>query len=272
MAQDRLLEKTTFRALGIPTADFVAVNSLEDARGAFAQLGSMILKTRRLGYDGKGQARVSSAAHLEQAYDSLCGAPAIAEAFVPFERELSVIVCRGHDGQNVVYPLTENIHEQGMLRKSIAPAHGLTRELSQASTEVALRLAEHLNYVGVLTLELFQLHEQLIANEFAPRVHNSGHWTIEGCVTSQFENHVRAVVGLPLGCTSLRRPAVMLNLIGQVPPLAHLLALKDCHVHDYEKVPRAGRKVGHVTCLGDTAEEAESRARSVAALIARQGH
>lgn len=267
VSQDRYTEKTTFQRLGIPTAEFVRVDSLEQARDAFDQLGPIVLKTRRFGYDGKGQARALHPSDVEAAYESLGGESAIAEALVPFDRELSVIVCRARDGAIVVYPLTQNVHRHGILHKSVAPAPDLTPELAAQAEAAVTRLADHLKYVGVLTLELFQVGSLLIANEFAPRVHNSGHWTIEGAITSQFENHVRAVTGLPLGSTRLRSPAVMINLIGKVPPLSALLAVEDCHVHDYEKEPRDQRKVGHVTCLGATPEEAQSRSSVVESVI-----
>lgn len=265
-AQDRWVEKNAFLELGIPTAAFRQIDSLDQAIAAYEELGPIVLKTRRFGYDGKGQAVVRKREELEAGYSSLNGAPAIAEELIPFQRELSIIVCRGQgEGPAPVeiYPLTENVHRSGILHASTAPALELTEELSEQANTYAKRLVEHLDYVGVLALELFQVEGRLLANEFAPRVHNSGHWTIEGAVTSQFENHVRAVTGLPLGSAALRCPTVMVNLIGRVPPLASLLQLTDTHVHDYAKSPRAGRKVGHVTCLGKTTEEAKSRAALV---------
>lgn len=266
-AQDRWVEKNAFLELGIPTAAFRKVDSLEDALAAFEELGPIVLKTRRFGYDGKGQAVIRAREDLEAGYTSLQGAPAIAEELVSFQRELSILICRGQAEGTApieIYPLTENVHRNGILHTSTAPAVNLTPELSEQADSYAKRLVEHLDYVGVLALELFQVDGKLVANEFAPRVHNSGHWTIEGAVTSQFENHVRAVMGLPLGSAALRSPSVMTNLIGRVPALPSLLALRDTHVHDYSKAPRAGRKVGHVTCVGKTTEEAQERAAQVA--------
>ena len=260
VSQDRWVEKNTFQKLGIPTPAFLKVDSLEDAQDAFKRLGPLVLKTRKFGYDGKGQAVVRSAQNLSEAYMQLNGAPAIAEELVPFEREISVITCRGRDGQTVVYPVTENIHKKGVLHKSLAPAPGLSPVLVAEAQDMAQRLVDHFNYVGVLALELFQVDGTLKANEFAPRVHNSGHWTMEGAVTSQFENHVRAVCDLPLGCADLRAPSVMLNLIGEIPPRTQLLSITDAHLHDYAKPARPGRKVGHLTCLGATLKEASERA------------
>lgn len=247
VAQDRWLEKSTFRELGIGTPRFVKVDSKSDAERAFAELGPLVLKTRRGGYDGKGQRVVRAASELESAYAEFQGIAAIAEELVPFERELSVIVCRGIDGSSVVYPLTQNHHEAGILRTSIAPAPHLTAELQAEAERSARALVDHFNYVGVLALELFEVGGKLLANEFAPRVHNSGHWTIEGARTSQFENHVRAVVGLPLGDPSALCPSVMLNCIGAMPDRATCLRVPDAHVHDYGKEARKGRKVGHIT-------------------------
>lgn len=269
VSQDRFTEKSTFRALGIDMAEFATVDSLTDARSAFSTLGPLVLKTRRFGYDGKGQAVVRQAAELERAYESLKGAPAIAEQLILFERELSIIAVRGRDGTIATYPLSQNTHKSGILHTSIAPAPHVEPELAHQADEMVRKLLSHLSYVGVLALELFQSEGKLLANEFAPRVHNSGHWTIEGAVTSQFENHLRAVCGLPLGATQLRAPSVMTNLIGSIPPHDEILALPDCHLHDYQKAPRAGRKVGHVTTLGPDLETAQAIASQIASLISR---
>lgn len=269
IAQDRWSEKTRFRELGIETAEFRPATTLDQARAAFDDLGPMVLKTRRFGYDGKGQAVVRTRDELERAHGSLNGAPAIAEELVPFKRELSIIACRSRHGQIVCYPLTENHHEGGILRTSIAPAAHVSERTRARAESMARDLLEHLDYVGVLALELFDVDGKLVANEFAPRVHNSGHWTIEGAVTSQFENHVRAVCGFPLGSTELRSPAVMTNLIGSIPDRCALLELSDSHLHDYDKAPRAGRKVGHVTTLGATPEAAMEKARRVQEVVSR---
>lgn len=267
VSQDRFTEKSTFRELGIETARFLTVDSSDDARAAFLALGPLVLKTRRFGYDGKGQAVVRKESDLEAAYEALKGAPAIAEELIPFDRELSVIAVRAPSGEIAVYPLSQNTHKNGILQTSVAPAPTVSAELSMQAEEMVQRLISHLSYVGVLALELFQVGEKLLANEFAPRVHNSGHWTIEGAVTSQFENHIRAVCGLPLGRTTLRAPSVMTNLIGSIPPREEILALPDCHLHDYQKAPRAGRKVGHVTTLGADLPAAQAVAEKLAHLI-----
>jgi 5-(carboxyamino)imidazole ribonucleotide synthase len=268
VAQDRLLEKSTFLELGIPTPRFFAVDTLADAERAFEALGPLVLKTRRFGYDGKGQARVLARGEVTTAFESLAGAPAIAEELVRFDRELSVLVCRGRSGELALYPLVQNEHRDGILVRSEAPAPAVSAALAEAAIGAASRLSTHLDYVGVLALELFVVGERIFANEFAPRVHNSGHWTLEGARTSQFENHVRAVFGLPLGSTAPVGHAVMLNLLGSVPPAAGLLAVEDAHLHDYAKRPRAGRKVGHVTVRAEQAELARARAAELAALIA----
>jgi 5-(carboxyamino)imidazole ribonucleotide synthase len=227
LGQDRLVEKELFRRLGIPTARF----------GPLSETGlPALVKSRRMGYDGKGQRRVDEDAEI--------GEHELAEELVAFERELSLIAVRARDGETRYWPLVENVHRDGVLRVSRSPA----RAAPQAEAEdVAGRLLDELGYIGVLALELFEVEGRLLANEFAPRVHNSGHWTIEGAVTSQFENHLRAILGLPLGSTAATGEVVLLNLIGGAPAPADLLALPGAHLHLYAKEPRRGRKVGHVT-------------------------
>jgi 5-(carboxyamino)imidazole ribonucleotide synthase len=266
VAQDRLNEKTTFQALGIDTPRFLRVDSGADVERAFADLGPLVLKTRRLGYDGKGQVVVRTAEAARAAFEAIGSVPAIAEELVPFEMEVSAIVCRGRDGSFACYPITHNVHRQGILAISEAPA-AVSTLLAEHATLAAQKLAEHFSYVGVLALELFCVGGRLLANEFAPRVHNSGHWTIEGAKTSQFENHVRAVCGLPLGSAELLSPSVMVNLIGKVPPRERLLALPDVHLHDYGKDPRAGRKVGHVTARAQTVDEARRLGAEIERII-----
>jgi len=244
-AQDRLFEKRLFRKLGIPTPGFAAVDNPADLKRAVSELGlPAILKTRRLGYDGKGQSVLKLPGDLDQAWNALGGVPCILEAFVPFERELSVIAVRASDGQRAVYPLSENTHRDGILRLALSRPDDPQQEMAET---LVGRLVDDLDYVGVIALELFQTPEGLLANEFAPRVHNSGHWTIEGAETSQFENHVRAVMGLPLGSTAAVGHAAMVNFIGAMPDPAAVLALPLTHLHAYDKAPRAGRKVGHAT-------------------------
>jgi len=267
VSQDRFIEKNRFLELGIPTPRFLPVDNLADAQHAFSVLGPMIMKTRRLGYDGKGQAVVRRRGDVDEAYEKLAGASAIAEQIVAFDREISVLGCRSQHGELLFYPVVENVHREGILRTTIAPAPDLRPTLVEAAQRAVAALMDHLNYVGVLALELFVVGDQLIANEFAPRVHNSGHWTIEGAFTSQFENHVRAVCGLPLGSTALRCPAVMTNLIGDIPDRHALLAIDGAHLHDYGKDPRAGRKVGHVTVLGASLSEALAKTKQIEALL-----
>lgn len=256
IAQDRLHEKRFFRSLDIPTAPFEPVDTPEDLDRALARIGTpAILKTRRFGYDGKGQYVLRSPDDAPHAWQALGGVPLILEGFVPFDRELSIIGVRGRSGELAFYPLVENHHREGILRLSIAPAPGWTPELQAQAESEARRVLERLGYVGVLTIELFACGDVLVANEMACRVHNSGHWTIEGSIASQFENHVRAVCGLPLGSTRSLGASAMLNFIGDHPPVAEMLAIPDLHVHLYGKSPRAGRKVGHATlCAADGAE------------------
>lgn len=255
--RDRLNEKRLFRTLGIPTAPFAAVDCRADLDAAVEEIGlPAVLKTRTLGYDGKGQAVLREPADLDGAWGQLGGVPLILEGFVGFEREVSIIAARGRDGATACYPLSENVHREGILRLS----HCRRDDPQQAVAEgFATRLLDLLDYVGVLALELFQAGDRLLANEMAPRVHNSGHWTIEGAETSQFENHMRAVAGLPLGSTDPVGHSAMLNLIGHVPPREAILAVAGAHLHDYGKAPRAGRKVGHVTIRAATAETLEQR-------------
>ena len=250
-AQDRLAEKTLFRDLGIPVPDFVPVASREELEAAVARVGApCILKTRRLGYDGKGQFRIRAAGDAGAAWDAL-GAQAgtvglILEAFVRFERELSVVAMRGRGGEFRSWPLTENWHVDGVLSASLAPA-SVDPSMAAQAIDHARRLAEAMDYVGVFALELFQREGVLLANELAPRVHNSGHWTIEGSETSQFQNHLRAVLGLPPGATDPIGHACMLNWIGAMPEAGAVLRERGGHWHDYGKAPRDGRKVGHAT-------------------------
>jgi 5-(carboxyamino)imidazole ribonucleotide synthase len=257
--QDRLAEKTLFRETGIPVPEFSDVISREALVAAIAVIGTpAILKTRRLGYDGKGQFRIRSFDDVDAAWQAL-GPQAdtvglILEAFVPFERELSVVAVRGRGGEFRTWPLTENWHVDGVLSASLAPAKA-DDALVATAFDYARRLAEKLDYVGVLALELFCHGGVLLANELAPRVHNSGHWTIEGAETSQFQNHLRAVLGLPLGATRMRGHACMLNWIGTLPDAAALLQVGGAHWHDYGKSPRIGRKVGHATLRADSPVE-----------------
>ncbi len=255
VAQDRLAEKSLFRELGIPTPNFAAVGDRAGLELAICEIGlPAILKTRRGGYDGKGQAVLLTPADIELAWQQLGGEPLILEQFVAFERELSVIAVRDLAGNFAVYPLTTNHHRDGILRLSLAPATEAVAVKLTAEVYAA-RLLKHLGYVGVLALEMFEVDGELWANEIAPRVHNSGHWTIEGAESSQFENHLRAICGLPLGTTGAVGYSAMLNLIGGVPDLATLLAVEGAHPHLYGKEARRGRKLGHITLRADDEEE-----------------
>jgi 5-(carboxyamino)imidazole ribonucleotide synthase len=252
VSQDRLEEKNLFRKLGLATPDFAVVDSLQDLERAVADIGlPAILKTRRLGYDGKGQFRLREAGDVEAAWAELGGVALILERFVAFERELSVLGVRSSTGQFASYPLVENWHASGILSASLAPA-AVSAGLAEAALEAARTLAAALDYVGVFALELFLVEGRLMANEMAPRVHNSGHWTIEGADTSQFENHLRAVLGAPLGSTAPRGKSAMLNWVGHLPARDVALGEPAAHWHDYGKSPRAGRKVGHLTLCADS--------------------
>ncbi len=248
VSQDRLLEKRLFRELKIATADFVPVDRPEDLRTGLDTVGlPAVLKTRREGYDGKGQAVLAREEDARVAWERLGGRPLLLEAFVAFSREVSILAVRSTRGETVSYPLVENHHREGILRLSLAPAPEAGAALEAQAREAASRVMAHLGYAGVLALEFFELEGRLLANEMAPRVHNSGHWTIEGAETSQFENHLRAILGLPLGSAAPRGRCAIVNLIGEVPPLAELAASPGARVHLYGKSPRPGRKLGHVT-------------------------
>jgi len=260
VSQERLAEKRFFQSLGIPTPPFAGIENEADFHTAIRDIGlPAVLKTRRFGYDGKGQAVIRTQADADAAWQRLGGRPLILEGFVRFDRELSIIAVRGRDGQIVTYPLIENTHIDGILHRSIAPAPDLGEELTERAAEFASRVLTELDYVGVLTIEWFQDGSRLLANEMAPRVHNSGHWTIEGALTSQFENHARAVCGLPLGRADAVGYSVMYNFIGTVPAVAAVLANPDAHLHLYGKSSRPGRKVGHVTLRTGSRSELEAK-------------
>ena len=267
VAQDRLTEKQTFERLGIGVARFAAVDDVVSLTAAVEAIGlPAILKTRRGGYDGKGQHVLRTAGDLDPVSSEL-HVPMILEGMVAFTRELSVLAARGVDGTTRCWPLVENEHRDGILRVSRAPARSLDDELQAAGERLAAALLDDLEYVGVLAVELFEQDGALLANEIAPRVHNSGHWTIEGAVTSQFEQHLRAVLGWPLGSPAPRGFAAMVNCIGAMPETERLLALDGVHVHDYEKEPRRGRKVGHVTITTATESERDDLVGKVCALV-----
>jgi 5-(carboxyamino)imidazole ribonucleotide synthase len=267
-AQDRLAERELFERLSVPVAPYAAVASGEDLRTAARGLGyPTILKTRTLGYDGKGQVRLDSDSDLSEAWEAVVARPCILERVVPFARELSVIFVRDRSGTLLTYPLIENQHSEGILRTSFAPAE-VSRGLQAQADRIANAVAIRLDYIGVGAIELFDTAEGLVANEMAPRVHNSGHWTIEGAETSQFENHLRAVLSLPLGPTTPIGVSAMLNIIGRVPNLSRLLGVADAHVHLYGKSAAHRRKLGHVTVRAATAEAARERLSQLRTVLA----
>ncbi len=249
---DRIREKEFLRASGVPVQPFAPISNNAELDLALAAVGPHgVLKTRSLGYDGKGQRVVKAAHELAPAWEALHCAPCIYEAFVPFDREVSVLATRAADGSAVVYPVIENLHTHGILFRSIAPAL-ISTELAQAAERYARRVLEALDHVGTLALEMFVADNTLIANEIAPRVHNSGHWTIDGARTSQFENHIRAVAGLPLADAGMNEFAAMVNLVGGIPETSEILGIEGTFVHLYGKAPRAGRKVGHINVVAPT--------------------
>ncbi len=298
VAQDRLVEKGFFFGLGIPTPAYAAVDSLESLEQAMASIGyPAILKSRTQGYDGKGQSRLQSIEDLKPAWELLQGMSAVGrigslpiatlltpkdggnaencleqsrppslavvEAFVPFDREVSIIAARNISGAIVFYPLSENLHRGGILRVSECCADDPMQKRAEIYVS---RLLEALDYVGVLALELFEIDGRLVANEFAPRVHNSGHWTIEGAETSQFENHLRAILDLPLGATTPVGHAAMVNFIGGLPESEAILKIPHAHLHLYDKSPRKGRKVAHATVRAESPEQLSERVKQLSAL------
>ncbi|MBO6152656.1 MAG: 5-(carboxyamino)imidazole ribonucleotide synthase, partial [Acinetobacter sp.] len=268
IAQHRLSEKALFDELDIPVAPYRAVDSFDSLQQAVVELGlPIVLKTTTGGYDGKGQFVLRSADQMEQAWAELGPAGSlIAESFVTFSREVSIIAVRGQNGDVKTWPLAENHHHHGILSHSIVPAPN-SADLQPVAQDYITRLLNHLNYVGVLTLELFVTDNGLYANEMAPRVHNSGHWSIEGAICSQFENHIRAVAGLPLGSTDVVRPTVMINIIGKHPKSEDVLALNGAHLHLYNKTEREGRKIGHITLMPNDSAELTTLCRQLAKIL-----
>lgn len=260
MAQDRLTQKQFFARLHVPTAPFHAVCSIADLREAVHSTGfPALLKTRRWGYDGKGQSLLRSDKDVERAWSAMGAAPLILEGFVRFEREVSLVAVQGRNHETAFYPLAENHHRDGILRVSIAPAPAIEPEIQAIAEAYARTIFRELDYTGVLTIEFFLADGKLYANEMATRVHNSGHWTIDGAETSQFENHLRAVAGLPLGSTAARGVSAMVNFIGSTPETRAVLAIPGAHLHLYGKSPRPGRKLGHATLCTDRMSELRER-------------
>jgi 5-(carboxyamino)imidazole ribonucleotide synthase len=267
VAQDRLREKELCRRLGVGTPEFAAVDDRAGLDRALEELGMpAVLKTRRGGYDGKGQVVLRRPDEVDRAWSELGDAPLILEAHVPFDRELSVLAVRGRDGESACWPLVENHHQGGILWRSFAPAPGLSAGLQESGERLVGKLLHELEYTGVLAVELFDVGGNLLVNELAPRVHNSGHWTIEGAVTSQFENHLRAILGWPLGSTAAVGVNAMVNCVGALPDPAAVLAVPGAHFHDYGKAPRPGRKVGHVTITAGDPDELPERVSRLAGL------
>jgi len=265
VSQDRLQEKALFSRLKIPVAAHAAIDSRDDLTRAARKLGLPgVLKTRRLGYDGKGQFTISDSAGLEAAWAAIGGTGLIYEKFQAFSREVSLIGARSAAGQIVYYPLSANTHAGGILRYGVAPY--VNAALEKIARRCVKRVMEALDYVGVLTIEFFVVGGRLIANEMAPRVHNSGHWTLDGCITSQFENHLRAICGLPLGATRALGKTAMINFLGKLPAREPLLAIDGLAYHDYGKEPRPGRKLGHCTIVKRTSTE---RNQALAAALQR---
>lgn len=247
-AQDRLFEKSFLRSHAVPTPEFADFFFRDEFDEALERIGlPAVLKTRRFGYDGKGQRVVYTPEQAAAAFRELHGLPLFLEGHVEFEREVSIIAVRAEDGECGFYPLVENHHRGGILRLSIAPAPGLTSEMQEMAESHARRVMDHFGYVGVLAIEFFVKHDQLLANEMAPRVHNSGHWTIEGAATSQFENHLRAVGKMSLKPTATIGHSAMINIIGEMPDLGEVTRIGGVQFHDYRKAPRKGRKLGHLT-------------------------
>ena len=266
-AQDRVSEKKLFERLGIPTTRWLAVSSRAQLTRALRDIGLPgVIKTRRLGYDGKGQAVIRTHEDAERAWEQLGSAPLLYEELIPFDCEVSIIGARSPRGEVVVYPLNGNVHSEGILRLTRAP-YGPPRWQRLAAGYLQ-KVLKHFRYTGILTIEFFVKGGKLLANEMAPRVHNSGHGTIEGAATSQFENHLRAILNLPLGSTRALGYSAMLNLIGTMPPREQLLAQGELHYHDYGKQPRPGRKLGHCTLVEATATARDRRARQLLAQLA----
>lgn len=269
VAQDRVKEKELFERLRIPTTRWAAVDSHAQLVRALQDIGLPgVLKTRRLGYDGKGQFVLRKPEDVQAAWDALGNTALLYEEMVPFDYEVSIIGARSARGEVAIYPLNGNMHAQGILRLTRAP-YG-TPALQRLAARCLRRALNHFRYTGILTIEFFVRRGRLIANEMAPRVHNSGHWTIEGAETSQFENHLRAILGMPLGATRARGHCAMINLIGAMPARDAMLAEDGVHLHDYGKSPRLGRKLGHLTLVERSAPARDRRARRLLARLASE--
>jgi 5-(carboxyamino)imidazole ribonucleotide synthase len=267
-AQDRLLEKKLFRELGIPVPEFAAVDTLAELRAEAARIGyPVVLKTRRMGYDGKGQVVIRGASEIDDAWKKVGGSSLIVEQFLAFDYEVSIIGARDSSGDDVFYLLAENVHRDGILRKTTIPARSGNAAMQAQAIGYCRSIMERFGYVGVMALELFAVGGELLANEIAPRVHNSGHWTIEGAETSQFENHLRAILSLPLGSSAARGHATMLNIIGDIPPRETVLQVPGAHLHLYGKSANERRKLGHVTLVADDAAALDEGVAALARVL-----
>jgi len=257
ISQHRGREKALLDTLKIPCAPYQMVNSLDDLKSAIKNIGiPSILKTATDGYDGKGQFLIKSESQIDEAWEKMSGVDAILEGFINFKRELSLIAVRGIDGSLEYYPLVENSHHEGILRQTLAPAQNISVSLQNKAEEYMSSLLKEIKHIGVLTIELFESDDDLLVNEIAPRVHNSGHWTIEGAQTSQFENHIRAITESPLGQTTMTSKfSVMINIIGVHGPTQKVLKTKNAHLHLYNKAERTGRKLGHITLTSNSIDE-----------------
>jgi 5-(carboxyamino)imidazole ribonucleotide synthase len=265
VGQDRLSEKRLFDTLKIAVPPYAPVATRAELDAAVARIGfPCMLKTRRLGYDGKGQAVLRSSADVAVAWERLGRQPLLLEGFVAFEREISCIGVRGKAGDVAFYPVAENVHRDGILRTSIPRAGDPLQRAAEAATRAVM---DELAYTGVLAFEFFVAGGKLLGNEIAPRVHNSGHWTIDGAVCSQFENHLRAVAGLPLGSTAMRGPSAMVNFIGSVPDLAQLARIPQLHVHLYGKAAKPARKLGHANLTAASEAELNAALERLSALL-----
>ena len=257
ISQHRGREKALLDTLKIPCAPYQIVNSLDDLKSAIKNIGiPSILKTATDGYDGKGQFLIKSESQIDEAWEKMSGVDAILEGFINFKRELSLIAVRGIDGSLEYYPLVENSHHEGILRQTLAPAQNISVSLQNKAEEYMSSLLKEIKHIGVLTIELFESDDGLLVNEIAPRVHNSGHWTIEGAQTSQFENHIRAITESPLGQTTMTSKfSAMINIIGVHGPIQKVLKTKNAHLHLYNKAERTRRKLGHITLTSNSIDE-----------------